>query len=103
MIRQWITSLGALLRSFARLFLAPGAGHCASAAGPAPTDPLTAVVNWVEHGHAPASIPAALTDPTTGKVTETRILCAYPLVARYNGHGITSNARNFHCAPSYAN
>jgi len=29
--------------SFARLFLAPGAQHCASAAGPAPANPLAAV------------------------------------------------------------
>jgi hypothetical protein len=84
--------------SFARLFLAPGASHCVSDAGPAPTDPLAAVVSWVEHGRAPASIPAALVDPATGGVVQTRPLCAYPLVARYNGHGSTNDAANFTCA-----
>jgi feruloyl esterase len=83
--------------SFARLFLAPGAAHCTSAAGPAPTDPLAAVVSWVEHGTAPTSIPAALVDPTTGAVTRTRILCAYPLAAHYTGHGSTNDAANFTC------
>ncbi|HWD07356.1 MAG TPA: tannase/feruloyl esterase family alpha/beta hydrolase [Amycolatopsis sp.] len=83
--------------SFARLFLAPGAAHCASAAGPAPDDPVAAVARWVEHGQAPQSIPATLSDPTTG-ATLSRPLCAYPLVARYTGHGSTSQARNFVCA-----
>lgn len=91
----------ALTASFARLFLAPGAGHCFSAAGPAPTDPFAAVVSWVEHANAPASLPAALVDPTTGTVTRTRLLCAYPLVARYTGQGSTNDASNFRCAPTY--
>ena len=51
--------------SFARLFLAPGAQHCASAAGPAPADPLAAVAAWVEHGHAPTSILGTVVDPAT--------------------------------------
>jgi len=87
--------------SFARLFLAPGAQHCASAAGPAPADPLAAVVKWVEHGQAPHSILATVADPATGAVILSRPLCAYPLVARYNGHGSTTQARNFTCAPTF--
>jgi feruloyl esterase len=83
--------------SFARLFLAPGAQHCASAAGPAPADPLGAVVNWVQHGKAPRSILGTLTNPVTGAVTRSRPLCMYPLVARYTGHGSTNQARNFTC------
>ncbi|WP_432840753.1 tannase/feruloyl esterase family alpha/beta hydrolase [Dactylosporangium sp. CA-092794] len=43
---------------FFRVFLAPGAGHCAGGAGPAPTDPLAALVDWVEHGRAPGTLPA---------------------------------------------
>lgn len=83
--------------SFARLFLAPGAQHCASAAGPAPADPLTAVVNWVEHGQAPGSILGTVTDPTTGVVTSSRPLCAYPLVARYKGSGDPNTAASYAC------
>ncbi|MFD8000679.1 tannase/feruloyl esterase family alpha/beta hydrolase [Streptomyces mirabilis] len=92
----------ATTNSFARLFLAPGAEHCAGGAGPAPSDPLAAVVNWVEHGQAPKTLPAALTDPSTHKVTLTRTLCAYPLVARYTGRGDTTDARNYRCAADYA-
>lgn len=84
--------------TFARLFLAPGAQHCASAAGPAPANPLAAVVNWVEHGKAPASILGTVNDPTTNAVTLSRPLCAYPLTARYTGHGSTDDAKNFVCA-----
>ena len=79
---------------FARLFLAPGASHCVSGAGPAPSDPLAAVVAWVEHGRAPGSLPAALP-------TRTRTLCAYPLVARYTGHGSTDDAANYACDRHY--
>lgn len=88
--------------SFARLFLAPGAQHCSSAVGPAPAGPLAAVVKWVEHSQPPTSIPGTVTDPTTGQVTLSRPLCAYPLVARYTGHGSTSQARNFTCARQFS-
>ena len=84
--------------SFARLFLAPGAQHCLSAAGPAPADPLGAVVNWAEHGKAPNSILATIVDPATNVVTMSRPLCAYPLMARYKGHGSTNEAGNFTCS-----
>jgi feruloyl esterase len=84
--------------AFARLFLAPGAQHCASAAGPAPAQPLNAVVAWVEHGTAPASILGTTTDPATGVVTDSRPLCRYPRFARYTGHGSTTDAASFVCA-----
>ncbi|MFE7571547.1 tannase/feruloyl esterase family alpha/beta hydrolase [Streptomyces sp. NPDC057539] len=87
--------------SFARFFTAPGAGHCQNAAGRAPSDPLAAVVKWVEKGQAPATLPAALTDPDTYKTTVTRTLCTYPLVSSYNGQGDTTDARNYHCAARY--
>ena len=83
--------------SFARLFLAPGAQHCASAVGPAPADPLAAVVSWVEHGQAPGSILGTVTDPSTGVVTSSRPLCAYPLSSRYNGSGNPNTAASYHC------
>jgi len=84
--------------SFARLFLAPGAQHCASGAGPAPAQPLDAVVGWVEHGAAPTSILGTTTDPATGIVTDSRPVCRYPEFARYTGHGSTTDASSFVCA-----
>ena len=69
--------------TFARLFLAPGAQHCAPAAGPAPTNPLQDVVNWVEHGQAPSTILATGgVDPATSQPTQ-RPLCEYPYLSTY--------------------
>ncbi|HEX4224322.1 MAG TPA: tannase/feruloyl esterase family alpha/beta hydrolase [Pseudonocardiaceae bacterium] len=77
---------------FYRLFLDPGVGHCgAEATGPVPTDPLGAVLDWVEHGTAPATLPAASTDGTS-----MRDLCAYPMVSRYIS-GDPSVAASYHC------
>ncbi|HJP74336.1 MAG TPA: tannase/feruloyl esterase family alpha/beta hydrolase [Pseudonocardiaceae bacterium] len=78
------------VNNFYRLFLDPGVGHCGSnATGPVPTDPLGALTTWVEHGKAPATLPAALG-------TSTRDLCAYPKVSRYTG-GDPTTASSYHC------
>jgi feruloyl esterase len=86
--------------SFARLFLAPGAQHCASGAGPAPApgQPLAAVVNWAELGVVPATIPGETIDPATGGVIGSRPLCLYPGFARYTGRGPATAASSFVCA-----
>jgi feruloyl esterase len=99
-----------------RLFMVPGMHHCDN--GPGPTNfgqsgpgPNTAAYDanhsvykaletWVEQGVAPNKV------ITTGQVMEggntavtiSRPLCAYPLVAKYNGSGDQTNAANFHCA-----
>jgi feruloyl esterase len=84
--------------SYARLFLAPGVGHCGptGSVGPLPVDPLSTVTTWAEHGVARQRMPASRSLPD-GTV-ETRPLCAYPLVARYTGHGSTHDPANFRCA-----
>jgi hypothetical protein len=86
--------------SVARLFLAPGAQHCASGTGSAPAgpaQPMTALVNWVENGKAPASIPGSVVSPVTGAATPSRPLCLYPRLARYTGHGSTTAASSYTC------
>jgi len=85
------------LQHFYRLFRAPGVGHCGiNSSGPVPVDPFGALVQWVEHGVAPDSLPAAggSAAPTSGR---TRPICAYPKTAIYNGSGSTDDAANFHC------
>ncbi|MEU0556687.1 tannase/feruloyl esterase family alpha/beta hydrolase [Dactylosporangium sp. NPDC006015] len=60
---------------FYRVFLAPGVGHCSGGAGPVPTDPHAALVDWVEHDRAPDTLPAA----TTGAHPHlSGVLCRYP-------------------------
>ena len=82
------------VQQFYRLFRAPGNGHCGGGAAPQIQDPFGVLVNWVEKGVAPNSIPAAT---TVGGVTRTRPLCPYPQTAIYNGSGSTDDAANFHC------
>jgi feruloyl esterase len=82
------------VRSWSRLFLSPGMGHCGG--GPAALDTfdaLTAVVDWVENGAAPTSLTA------TGRAfpDRSRPLCAYPLHAHYNGSGNPEDASSFEC------
>jgi len=85
---------------FLRLFLAPGVGHCAGGAGPAPSGQLDALRAWVEEGKAPETLTAMSRD-RTGAVTRSRPLCQYPLVAKYKGTGSTDEAANFVCAEDF--
>lgn len=67
-------------RAFARLFIAPGMGHCGGGVGPNKFDPLPALDQWVTHASPPAKLPASH-QPAT-KVYRPRALCPYPEVAR---------------------
>ena len=78
-----------------RLFMVPGMGHCGNGPGPDHFNMLTALEQWVEHGKAPDSIPAS--HETAGKVDRTRILCPYPMVAKYDGKGPKDQASSFTC------
>lgn len=83
-----------LLDSFYRLFLIPGMDHCSGGVGAVnfgqaegaykSDDPskniLLALVEWVEHGTAPATI-TGLTDD--GK--EQRVHCRYPQKSVWDG------------------
>jgi len=83
-------------REFARLFMAPGVGHCAGGAGPQPQGMFEALVSWVEKGQAPETIVASKPLPEGG--TRTRPLCPFPTIASYKGTGSTDDAANFQCA-----
>ncbi|HSU43509.1 MAG TPA: tannase/feruloyl esterase family alpha/beta hydrolase [Casimicrobiaceae bacterium] len=82
-------------QEFARLFMAPGVGHCGGGNGPQPQAIFDAVVNWVEKNQAPEQVLAAKT--TSGVVTQTRPLCPYPTFAHYTGSGSTDDDANFVC------
>jgi hypothetical protein len=80
---------------FFRLFLVPGMAHCGGGIGPDRHDAVTAVINWVEKGQAPASMLASRM--TENQAVRTRPLCPYPQVARYSGQGSIDDAANFRC------
>lgn len=82
---------------FYRLFLVPGMQHCGGGPGTSKFDMISALEQWVEHGAAPESIPAAHTT-STGIVDRTRPLCPYPQEAQWKGTGSTGLAENFVCA-----
>ena len=75
-----------------RLFMVPGMDHCGGGEGADEFDAFTALEAWVEQGQAPTQIMAR-----RGKNDRTRLLCAYPGSAAYNGAGSTDDAANFSC------
>ncbi len=83
-------------REFFRLFMVPGMFHCRGGVGTDRFDAMTTLINWVEGGTAPESIPAARVDGD--QVKRTRPLCPYPRVARYKGSGSVDEAASFACA-----
>ncbi|WP_156960426.1 tannase/feruloyl esterase family alpha/beta hydrolase [Amycolatopsis taiwanensis] len=86
-------------QQFLRLFLAPGVDHCGGGPGPQLADPLGALVDWVEHGKAPRTLPAVRTG-ADGSVTATRPVCMYPNVARWTGRGDPADGSTYHCVPA---
>jgi feruloyl esterase len=106
-----------------RLFLFPGMYHCMGGDGTGFFDSLTPLMTWVEGGSAPDRIIASHVDlpfpmgpPQSGKpadekanfpplgvvpprVTRTRPVFAYPMVARYSGSRSVDDAANFSARP----
>ena len=83
------------VRSFYRLFMAPGMAHCSGGTGPNTFDMLAALEQWVERGIAPDHVVA--TRSINGVVDRLRPLCPYPQVAVYSGSGDTNEASSFAC------
>ena len=82
--------------------------HCSGGPATDQFDMLTPLVNWVEHGQAPASVEASARGagnpgganpdvPAGWSPTRTRPLCSYPKVAHYNGSGSLDLASSFTC------
>lgn len=94
--------------NFSRFFRVPGMNHCAGGPSTDQFDMLTPLVNWVEKGQAPDSVPATARGagngggvnadlPAAWSASRTRPLCAYPKVARYKGTGGLEDAASFSC------
>ncbi|PGH21445.1 hypothetical protein AJ80_03236 [Polytolypa hystricis UAMH7299] len=81
---------------FYRYFLAPGAGHCGLppfGVG-APLDPVASLVEWVERGKAPDTLPAGVVD--ADGVQSTHDICKYPMMSKFVG-GDPKVAESFMC------
>ncbi len=81
-------------QDWARLFLVPGMNHCQGGPATDRFDALSALMSWVEDDHAPERLVA------TGASFpgQSRPLCPYPQVARYEG-GDKARAESFSCSP----
>ncbi|VUC37519.1 unnamed protein product [Clonostachys rosea] len=79
---------------FYRVFLAPGVAHCQGGYGPVPSNPLAALVNWVEKDEAPNTLFASI---ASKDVQTSRQLCHYPERLKYTG-GDVNNSESFICS-----
>ena len=80
----------------ARLFMMPGVEHCFGGPGPSFVNFLTEIDKWVESGTAPEQIAAYWLDEKF-QPTGSRLLCAYPKVAKYEGKGDPRDVSSFSC------
>ncbi len=103
---RWYSALNAQnagnADEFARVYLVPGMGHCASGPSTDQFNMFEALVAWVEEGVAPDRVIASVRGnnpeiPADWSPQRTRPLCAFPQVARYNGSGDIEDAANFSC------
>ena len=62
----------------------PGVGHCSGGVGPDWVNYLEIMDYWVETGAAPDELPAYWRE-AAGQGTGSRLICAYPQVAEYDG------------------
>jgi len=83
-------------------------GHCGGNASTDHFDMLTPMVNWIENGVVPDTVPATGVNfsSTSGTLaglptTRSRPLCPYPQTLRYTGPegGDISVAANYSCVP----
>jgi len=101
----------ARVEGFYRLLMVPGMAHCGAGPGAnvlfhseeaaaVPLDPdrdmLTALERWVEQGRVPSSFVASRLDKD-GAIERTRLVCAYPGIAKYRGTGDVNRADNWEC------
>ena len=80
-----------------RLFMMPGVDHCLGGVGPSYANFLTDLDKWVETGKAPEQTAAFWLDKNF-QPNGSRLLCAYPKVAKYDGKGDTRSVSSFTCA-----
>jgi Tannase and feruloyl esterase len=93
---RWSGSFAAA-QAFSRLYMIPGLYHC-PCGQPGDGDPATVMelmrplVNWVEHGQAPAAIDLPVTSQSTGTHLSTLTVAPFdPLAAPPRNNGLNSN------------
>jgi feruloyl esterase len=85
---------GTAFTDASRFYMVPGMLHCGGGNSFDQFDLLGPMIDWVENGKAPESVPAH----RAAKPDETRPLCPYPGHAQYLG-GDATKAASFACRP----
>jgi len=112
---RWYSELNAAQHGqaaqFARYFPVPAMNHCRGGPSTDQFDLLTPLVNWVERGEAPDAVVAHARGagtpqpnpevPADWSPQRSRPLCAWPEVARYQGHGDPESAASFACVAAH--
>jgi len=79
-----------------RFFLMPGLSHCTGGLGPSVANYLDVIDEWVTTGRAPDELPVYWLDEER-QLSGSRLLCAYPQVAKYDGQGDPRDVSSFSC------
>jgi feruloyl esterase len=79
-----------------RLFMMPGVEHCFGGQGPSYVNFLDEIDKWVGTSKAPEQFPAYWLDDKF-QPTGSRLICAYPKVANYDGKGDSRDVSSFSC------
>jgi feruloyl esterase len=74
----------------------PGVEHCFGGKGPSWVNFLDVMDKWIETGKAPEKIPAYWLDEKHHPAGS-RLLCAYPQIAQYDGNGDPRDVSSFSC------
>ena len=93
-----LADMGEQARDGIRLFMIPGMGHIMNRRGPQgfDFDSMGVLLEWKETGTAPDQI--VVNRYEDGTEMGTRLVCAYPQVAVYQGAGDVNDAGNFACS-----
>jgi len=92
-----IAEMGEAASDGIRLFMIPGMGHIMSPRGPQGFnfDSLGVLLDWKQNDEAPDQV--VVNRYANGTEIGTRLVCAYPQVAVYQGVGEVNDAANFAC------
>ncbi len=80
-----------------RLFMMPGVLHCAGGIGPWYVNWIDEIDKWVAGVKAPGQITVYFIDENM-QPSGSRLLCAYPNIAKYDGKGDTRDVSSFSCS-----
>jgi feruloyl esterase len=79
-----------------KLFMMPGVQHCIGGDGPSWVNWVDEIDKWVTSQEAPVQMPVYYVDENM-RVYGSRMICAYPLEAIYDGSGDLKDMNSFSC------